>query len=171
MAKEIEGERKGARCLAVSADVRDIKSMEAAVDTTIKAFGRLDFVIAGAAGNFLATIDVPLHKSPSRSTDPLLTRGRTSRQMRLKRSLKSTPSAPTTPSKPQFPTSKSPKARSCSSALPSIIAGRYYKPMSQLQKPPSMPSAKSSPWNLAPTAYEATSSRPAESRAPREPND
>jgi hypothetical protein len=32
--------------------------MEAAVDTTIKEFGRLDFVIAGAAGNFLATIDV-----------------------------------------------------------------------------------------------------------------
>jgi 2,4-dienoyl-CoA reductase [(3E)-enoyl-CoA-producing], peroxisomal len=58
MAKEIEGERKGARCIAVAADVRDIKSMEAAVDTTIKEFGRLDFVIAGAAGNFLATIDV-----------------------------------------------------------------------------------------------------------------
>ena len=59
MAKEIEAERKGARCIALSADVRDIKSMEAAVDATINEFGRIDFVIAGAAGNFLATIDVP----------------------------------------------------------------------------------------------------------------
>lgn len=58
MAKEIEGERKGAKCLAISADVRDIKSMEEAVSQTIKEFGRIDFVIAGAAGNFLATIDV-----------------------------------------------------------------------------------------------------------------
>ena len=59
MANEIEAERKGARCIALSADVRDITSMEAAVDATIKEFGRIDFVIAGAAGNFLATIDVP----------------------------------------------------------------------------------------------------------------
>ena len=58
MAKEIEEERKGAKCLAISADVRDIKSMEEAVSQTIKEFGRIDFVIAGAAGNFLATIDV-----------------------------------------------------------------------------------------------------------------
>lgn len=58
MAKEIEAERKGAKCLAISADVRDIKSMERAVEETIKEFGRIDFVIAGAAGNFLSTIDV-----------------------------------------------------------------------------------------------------------------
>ena len=58
MAKEIEEERKGAKCLAISADVRDIKSMEEAVSQTINEFGRIDFVIAGAAGNFLATIDV-----------------------------------------------------------------------------------------------------------------
>jgi 2,4-dienoyl-CoA reductase [(3E)-enoyl-CoA-producing], peroxisomal len=58
MAKEIEAERKGAKCLAISADVRDLKSMEAAVAETIQEFGRIDFVIAGAAGNFLATIDV-----------------------------------------------------------------------------------------------------------------
>jgi len=60
MAKEIEKERKGARCLAISADVRDLKSLEAAVEKTVQEFGRIDFVIAGAAGNFLATIDVPL---------------------------------------------------------------------------------------------------------------
>jgi NAD(P)-dependent dehydrogenase (short-subunit alcohol dehydrogenase family) len=58
MAKEIEAERKGAKCLAISADVRNITSMEEAVNQTIKEFGRIDFVIAGAAGNFLATIDV-----------------------------------------------------------------------------------------------------------------
>ena len=58
MAKEIEKEREGARCLAISTDVRDPKSLEAAVTQTIEEFGRIDFVIAGAAGNFLATIDV-----------------------------------------------------------------------------------------------------------------
>jgi 2,4-dienoyl-CoA reductase [(3E)-enoyl-CoA-producing], peroxisomal len=64
MAKEIEKERKGARCLAISADVRDLKSLEAAVEKTVQEFERIDFVIAGAAGNFLATIDVPLPHSP-----------------------------------------------------------------------------------------------------------
>ena len=58
MAKEIEAEREGAKCLAISADVRELKSMEAAVAETIQEFGRIDFVIAGAAGNFLASIDV-----------------------------------------------------------------------------------------------------------------
>ena len=58
MAKEIEAEREGAKCLAISADVRDIKSMERAVEQTIEEFGRIDVVIAGAAGNFLSTIDV-----------------------------------------------------------------------------------------------------------------
>jgi len=60
MAKEIEKERKGARCLAISADVRDLKSLEAAVEKTVQELGRIDFVIAGAAGNFLATIDVSI---------------------------------------------------------------------------------------------------------------
>ena len=59
MAKEIEKERKGARCLAISADVRDLNSLEAAVEKTVQELGRIDFVIAGAAGNFLSTIDVP----------------------------------------------------------------------------------------------------------------
>jgi peroxisomal 2,4-dienoyl-CoA reductase len=64
MAKEIEKERKGAKCLAIAADVRDAKAMEAAADRTVRELGRIDFVIAGAAGNFLATIDV----SPSLSS-------------------------------------------------------------------------------------------------------
>src|ERR1700726_3818862 len=67
MAKEIEAERKGARCLAISADVRDIKSLEKAVEETINEFGRIDFVIAGAAGNFLAPIDVAPLSPPSSS--------------------------------------------------------------------------------------------------------
>ena len=58
MAKEIEAEREGAKCLSLSADVRDIMSMQEAVEKTIQEFGRIDFVIAGAAGNFLSTIDV-----------------------------------------------------------------------------------------------------------------
>lgn len=64
MAKEIEAERQGAKCIAISADVRDIKSMEEAVSQTIKEFGRIDFVIAGAAGNFLSSIDVLLRPLP-----------------------------------------------------------------------------------------------------------
>jgi peroxisomal 2,4-dienoyl-CoA reductase len=59
MAKEIEKGRKGAKCLAIAADVRDAKVMEAAADSrTVQELGRIDFVIAGAAGNFLTIIDV-----------------------------------------------------------------------------------------------------------------
>jgi len=58
MAKEIEKERNGAKCIAISVDVRDIKSLESAVEQTLNELGRIDFVIAGAAGNFLAIIDV-----------------------------------------------------------------------------------------------------------------
>ena len=68
MAKEIEKEREGAKCLAISADVRDIKSLERAVEETIKELGRIDFVIAGAAGNFLSTIEVTAHPPKFTST-------------------------------------------------------------------------------------------------------
>ncbi|KAK2462650.1 hypothetical protein APHAL10511_005383 [Amanita phalloides] len=44
------------RCLAAQADVRDPQSLKDAVTMTIEAFGRIDFVICGAAGNFLAPI-------------------------------------------------------------------------------------------------------------------
>jgi len=44
----------GRECLALQADVRDPKAVEAALDATIARFGRVDIVVNGAAGNFLA---------------------------------------------------------------------------------------------------------------------
>ncbi|SMN19787.1 similar to Saccharomyces cerevisiae YNL202W SPS19 Peroxisomal 2,4-dienoyl-CoA reductase, auxiliary enzyme of fatty acid beta-oxidation [Maudiozyma saulgeensis] len=42
------------RCLAIpKVDVREFKDLENAVNLTLKKFGRIDFVIAGAAGNFI----------------------------------------------------------------------------------------------------------------------
>ncbi|KAH9028395.1 NAD-P-binding protein [Lactarius hengduanensis] len=46
----------GSTCIAVKADVRDPKQVQAAVQLTIEKYGRIDFVINGAAGNFLAPI-------------------------------------------------------------------------------------------------------------------
>jgi len=43
-------------CLAIRADVRDPRQVQAAVKQTIETYGRIDFVINGAAGNFLAPI-------------------------------------------------------------------------------------------------------------------
>jgi peroxisomal 2,4-dienoyl-CoA reductase len=39
------------QCIATPADVRDPDQLVKAVEATIKAFGRIDFVICGAAGN------------------------------------------------------------------------------------------------------------------------
>ncbi|GAA5854156.1 hypothetical protein JCM8547_008247 [Rhodosporidiobolus lusitaniae] len=47
----------GRPCLAVSGDVRDLASLEAAVAATVKKYGKIDFVVAGAAGNFLAPLE------------------------------------------------------------------------------------------------------------------
>ena len=47
----------GRKCIGVSGDVRKPESLEAAVKETLHKFGRIDFVIAGAAGNFLSAID------------------------------------------------------------------------------------------------------------------
>lgn len=47
----------GGQALGVSADVRDTERLEEAVATACMQFGRLDIVIAGAAGNFPAPID------------------------------------------------------------------------------------------------------------------
>jgi peroxisomal 2,4-dienoyl-CoA reductase len=52
-AKELAA-ASGGECLAVQADVRDPKAVEAALDATIARFGALDVVVNGAAGNFLA---------------------------------------------------------------------------------------------------------------------
>ncbi|KAH8091385.1 2,4-dienoyl-CoA reductase [Cristinia sonorae] len=46
----------GKLCLPVQADVRSPEQLRAAVAKTIEKFGRIDFVICGAAGNFLAPI-------------------------------------------------------------------------------------------------------------------
>jgi peroxisomal 2,4-dienoyl-CoA reductase len=44
----------GGECLAFAADVRDPEAVEAVVDATLQKLGRLDIVVNGAAGNFLA---------------------------------------------------------------------------------------------------------------------
>lgn len=54
-AKELS-ESTGQECLPVQADVRQPTMLKEAVNQTIAKFGRIDFVICGAAGNFLASI-------------------------------------------------------------------------------------------------------------------
>jgi len=44
----------GHECEGLVADVRDPKAVEAALDATLARFGRIDVVVNGAAGNFLA---------------------------------------------------------------------------------------------------------------------
>ena len=46
----------GRECLATPADVRKPDQVQAAVAATVAKFGKIDFVICGAAGNFLAPI-------------------------------------------------------------------------------------------------------------------
>lgn len=41
----------GRRCLPATADVRNQEALKGAVDEAVKEFGRIDFVICGAAGN------------------------------------------------------------------------------------------------------------------------
>ncbi|WP_102128468.1 SDR family oxidoreductase [Deinococcus planocerae] len=47
----------GGRALGVSADVRDFAALQAAAQAGVEAFGPLDIVLAGAAGNFPAPVD------------------------------------------------------------------------------------------------------------------
>ncbi|KAL8703352.1 MAG: hypothetical protein Q9201_003465 [Fulgogasparrea decipioides] len=57
MAQDIATARHGAKVLGLgSVDVRNIQSLQAAVDRCLSELGGIDFVIAGAAGNFLASI-------------------------------------------------------------------------------------------------------------------
>lgn len=54
-AAEIQSLRPGARVIGLgNVDVREVQSIAKAVEATVKELGRIDFVIAGAAGNFLA---------------------------------------------------------------------------------------------------------------------
>ncbi|KAF6752050.1 2,4-dienoyl-CoA reductase [Ephemerocybe angulata] len=54
-AKELSA-ATGQECLPAQADVRQPASLKEAVAKTIEKFGRIDFVICGAAGNYLAPI-------------------------------------------------------------------------------------------------------------------
>lgn len=57
-AKDIATARKGAKVLGLGAvDVRKPEALAAAAERCAKELGSIDFVIAGAAGNFLASID------------------------------------------------------------------------------------------------------------------
>ncbi|KAH0826399.1 hypothetical protein J3R83DRAFT_5369 [Lanmaoa asiatica] len=47
----------GQTCIPAQADVRQPQQLKDAVAKTTEKFGRIDFVICGAAGNFLASID------------------------------------------------------------------------------------------------------------------
>ncbi|QRV76978.1 Enoyl-(Acyl carrier protein) reductase [Ceratobasidium sp. AG-Ba] len=55
-AKELS-DKTGRKCVPAQADVRSPEQLRSAVETTISQFGRIDFVICGAAGNFLAPIE------------------------------------------------------------------------------------------------------------------
>ncbi|KAL8730578.1 MAG: hypothetical protein Q9181_004617 [Wetmoreana brouardii] len=58
MAQDIATARNGAKVLGLgSVDVRNIQSLQAAADRCVSELGAIDFVIAGAAGNFLASIN------------------------------------------------------------------------------------------------------------------
>ncbi|KAL3480449.1 hypothetical protein BJX99DRAFT_220260 [Aspergillus californicus] len=58
VAKDIATARPGAKVLGIGAvDVRSFDSLKDAVDRCVKEFGAIDYVIAGAAGNFLASIN------------------------------------------------------------------------------------------------------------------
>lgn len=56
-AKEIAAVRNGAKVIGIGGvDVRNFDSLKAAADRCVKELGAIDFVIAGAAGNFVAPI-------------------------------------------------------------------------------------------------------------------
>ncbi|KAL2255289.1 hypothetical protein VTK26DRAFT_3679 [Humicola hyalothermophila] len=56
-ARDIAEVRKGARVIGIGGvDVRNFDSLKAAADRCVKELGAIDFVIAGAAGNFVAPI-------------------------------------------------------------------------------------------------------------------
>jgi peroxisomal 2,4-dienoyl-CoA reductase len=58
MAKDIATARKGSKVIGIGAvDVRKPEALAAAAEKCAKELGSIDFVIAGAAGNFLAPMD------------------------------------------------------------------------------------------------------------------
>ncbi|KAL8815105.1 MAG: hypothetical protein Q9191_008493 [Dirinaria sp. TL-2023a] len=58
MARDIATARPGAKVLGIGAvDVRNVESLQRAVEKCVSVLGGIDYVIAGAAGNFLAPIN------------------------------------------------------------------------------------------------------------------
>ncbi|KAG9776804.1 Peroxisomal 2,4-dienoyl-CoA reductase [(3E)-enoyl-CoA-producing] [Exophiala dermatitidis] len=58
VAKDIATVRPNSRVLGIGAvDVRSIESLKSAIDTCVRELGGIDFLIAGAAGNFLAPLE------------------------------------------------------------------------------------------------------------------
>jgi peroxisomal 2,4-dienoyl-CoA reductase len=55
-ARDLE-QKTGRQCLAVACDVRKPDTIEKAVDACLERFGRIDILINGAAGNFLASVN------------------------------------------------------------------------------------------------------------------
>jgi len=57
VARDLETARKGSKVLGIgNIDVRSVESLQKCVDECVKVFGGIDFLIAGAAGNFLAPL-------------------------------------------------------------------------------------------------------------------
>ena len=54
VAQEIQQLRSGAKVVGLACDVRKVEELKSAVDQTVEEFGKIDFVIAGAAGNFIS---------------------------------------------------------------------------------------------------------------------
>lgn len=50
-------QENGGECFAVAADVRDYAAVENAIAKTVEQYGKIDIVINGAAGNFLAAAE------------------------------------------------------------------------------------------------------------------
>ncbi|KAK6343092.1 hypothetical protein TWF718_008466 [Orbilia javanica] len=57
VAAEIAKVRPGSKVVGFGCDVRDYNALVSAVEATVKELGRIDFLICGAAGNFLSTIE------------------------------------------------------------------------------------------------------------------
>ncbi|POR33314.1 Peroxisomal 2,4-dienoyl-CoA reductase, partial [Tolypocladium paradoxum] len=57
-AKDIATVRPGAKVIGIGGcDVRKVESLQAAADRCVRELGAIDFVIAGAAGNFVVSLD------------------------------------------------------------------------------------------------------------------
>ncbi|KAA8576752.1 hypothetical protein EYC84_006816 [Monilinia fructicola] len=58
MAKSISTARSGSKVIGIGGvDVRNIQSLESAVERCVEELGGIDFVIAGAAGNFISPLE------------------------------------------------------------------------------------------------------------------